>query len=114
MPSDIWSDFLNGVRGGFAELAGNTVGDFAAQAQSDVTAFLTASRDNLERWMQALAEDRISHGDFEFLVLGQRDLAALHALTALGLATATLERFRTGLISLVLSSAFNAVGLRTG
>jgi hypothetical protein len=48
----------------------------------------------------------MSKREFQDLVKGEKDLAKLHALTEAGIATARLERFRSGLITLVIDSAF--------
>lgn len=106
----LWDEYSGAVQGGLDELARNTVGGAVAQARSDASAFLDASRTAFERWLTALAEGALSREDFEFLVRGQKDLARLNALTAVGLAQTRLERFRTGLISLLVSSAFKVVG----
>lgn len=107
---DIWHDYVETVRAGLSELARNTVGDALAEAQADAGAFLASARARLERWLRALGDRALDPVDFEFLLRGQHDLMRLHALTAIGLARARLERFRTGLISLLVSSAFRVVG----
>ncbi|KNG93593.1 hypothetical protein [Pseudaestuariivita atlantica] len=106
-----WDGFLEAVRDGVVVLAKNTVNDAVSQAQNDAQAFIAKTETRLKRWGDALADGVIDLDDFEFLVGGQRDLAQLHALKAIGLAKAQLERFRQGLISLIVTSASEAVGL---
>jgi hypothetical protein len=53
-----------------------------------------------------LAKQQISKAEFTALVDSQKALAALSALTHAGIATATLQRLRDGLIDLVISAAF--------
>lgn len=109
--SDLWEGFAATVKEGVGELARNTVGDFIPQAQADATAFLNASGEKLRKWGDLLANGQISADEFEFLLGSQRDLAKMHALTALGLTATRLERFRTGLISLIVKSAFGVIGI---
>ena len=109
--SDLWDNFLTNIDDGLPDLAKNTVGGFLPQAKADVAAFLEVSTKKLHRWGDLLAERKITVKEFEFLLGSQRDLATLHALTASGVALTRIERFRTGLISLVLKSAFSVVGL---
>ena len=109
--NDFWDDFGQTVRLGLKDLAQNSLGGGLEQAQADAEAFLTAARPKLARWADALASGALTLEEFEFLVQSQRDLAKLHALTAIGLAVTRLERFRTGLISLVVNAALKTIGL---
>lgn len=109
--SGLWDEFAASVKSGVAGLAKNTVGDVLQQANTDAEAFLATSKQALRRWGDLLAEGKITSEDFEFLVRGQSSLAKLLALQSLGVTQARLERFRTGLISLVVSSAFKTLGL---
>lgn len=106
-----WDEFVNSVQEGLKTLAKNTVQDALGQAEKDAKAFIEDSEQAIRRWGDALAQGKITKDDFEYLVGGQKDLAKMHALKAVGLAQARLERFRTGLISLVVSSAFDAIGI---
>jgi hypothetical protein len=112
MPStDLWNDFVDAVQAGVGDLARNTVGDAVDQAHSDAVAFVEASEQSLKRWMEAVKKGILNKEDFASLVRGQRDLAKMHAITSLGLTVTRIERFRTGLISLVISSAFSVLKL---
>ncbi|SDY29818.1 hypothetical protein [Citreimonas salinaria] len=109
--SGSWDEFVDAVREGLKRLAENTVQEAFDQAEADAMVFLQGSEQSLRRWGDALAQGKITKDDFEYLVGGQKDLAKMHALKAIGVTQARLERFRTGLISLVVSSAFDAIGL---
>lgn len=106
-----WEDFVDAVEDGLKTLAKNTVQETLDQAETDAKAFVKESEESLRRWGDALAQGKITKDDFEYLVGGQKDLGKMHALKAAGVAQARLERFRTGLISLIVSSAFDVVGL---
>lgn len=108
-----WNAFIEAVEEGLKTLAKNTVLDALDQAKADAKAFVNDSEESLRRWGDALAQGKITKDDFEYLVGGQKDLAKLHALKAVGLNQVRLERFRTGLISLIVGSAFDAVGIST-
>ena len=109
--SGSWNDFVEAVEEGLKTLAKNTVQEALDQAKADAKAFLNDSEESLRRWGDALAQRKITKDDFEYLVGGQKDLAKMHALKAVGITQTRLERFRTGLISLVVSSAFDAIGV---
>ncbi|WP_342075383.1 hypothetical protein [Yoonia sp. SS1-5] len=106
-----WDGFVQGVEDGVKTLAKNSVGDAVDHARSDAKDFVELNKKSIKRWGEALKAGTISKDDFEFLVGGQKSLAKMHALKALGLSQARLERFRKGLMSLVVRSAFNAVGI---
>ncbi|UWS79098.1 hypothetical protein N1037_17830 [Phaeobacter sp. G2] len=109
--SGSWEDFIDAVQDGLKTLAKNTVQEALDQAETDAKVFVKNSEESLRRWGDALAQGKITKDDFEYLVGGQKDLAKMHALKAVGVTQARLERFRTGLISLIVSSAFDVVGL---
>ena len=109
--SDLWDNFSVSVKEGLPDLTQNTIGGFLPQAEADAVAFLEATGKKLRRWGDLLAEQQITVKEFEFLLVSQRDLATLHALTATGVALTRIERFRTGIISLILKSAFSVIGL---
>ena len=105
-----WDTFEHAVLEGAKALAKNTVKDAIDQAEADAKAFLNDSKESLLRWTESLAQGNITREEFEYLVEGQQDLAKMHALKAVGLSHIGLERFRRGLISLIVSSAFDAIG----
>lgn len=109
--SDNWDGFVSSVQRDVRALAKNTVKEAVDQAESDAKAFLLENKQALRRWGDALGKGQITKDDFEFLLGGQKDLAKMHALKAVGVAQARLERFRVGLVSLVVNSAVEAVGV---
>jgi hypothetical protein len=102
-----FNDFTRTVIAGVPDLARDTLGDFPQAATQDANAFLTEARKDLKRWTKLLAQGKINQQDFTDLVEAKRALAEIHALTQTGIALARLERFRTGLIDLVVNTAFD-------
>jgi len=56
-----------------------------------------------------LAKGELTPQEFKFLTKMEVDLAEFHILTAMGIAQTRLERFRQGLISLIIKSVFAAI-----
>lgn len=54
-----------------------------------------------------LAQGELTHDDFEWLVLGRKDVIELHALKQSGLALVRLERFKNALFDLIIDTAFD-------
>jgi hypothetical protein len=101
-----FGDFQNAVVDGAKILAVQTVGDFATQAQDDAREFLQQTQQKLQTWTTLLKDGEITELEFTALVESQGGLAALRALKLAGIAAASLQRFRDGLMKLVVDSAF--------
>lgn len=102
-----YDDFVKAVEEGVKELAKKTLKGFKQEALTDAKAFLESSKDDLQRWTRLLAHGELSHDDFEWLVLGRKDVAKLHALKQSGLALVRLDRFKNALVDLVIDIAFD-------
>lgn len=102
-----FDEFLDAVRSGSGEIAKKAVQDAIDAGKSDVETFLQQSKDRLEKWTKQLANGEITREEFRFLVKGQADLAAMFALTQLGIAQARIEKFRKLLIDLIVDSAID-------
>lgn len=108
---DVWDDFSDAVKDGAGELAENLFKSWRDEAKEDAEDFIALSRDKLPKWTEALALGHINKAEFDLLVRSLEALVQLNALKAKGLAKQKLEQFRVGLISLVIKSAFGAIGL---
>jgi hypothetical protein len=102
-----FDDYVQAVEGGVKELAKKTLKGFKDEALSDAKEFLQSSQDDLQRWTKLLARGELSQDDFEWLVVGRKDVAELHALKQSGLAMIRLDRFRNALLDLVIDTAFD-------
>jgi galactokinase len=102
-----FDDYVQAVEEGVKELAKKTLKGFKDEALSDAKEFLQSSQDDLQRWTKLLARGELSQDDFEWLVVGRKDVAELHALKQSGLAMIRLDRFRNALLDLVIDTAFD-------
>ena len=100
---------LNDIETGTIQIAQNEGGGLVGQVQADGEAFANAMKADLQLWTQQLASGELSRNDFEFLVRGKQDLATMNALKEAGAARATVDRVRTQLVNLIITSAFKAV-----
>jgi hypothetical protein len=101
-----FDDFINAVTEGAKDLAKDIFNGFENQAKEDVKAFANKAEADLKRWTKLLAEKKLTEQDFGDLVQAKKALAEIHALTQAGIALTKLERFRSGLINLVIDKAF--------
>lgn len=101
-----FEDFKDAVVTGAQALAKELIAGFEAQADADSKAFLARLEADLQRWSKLLATGQLTGRDFADLVQARKALAEMHALTVQGLALLQIERFRTGLINLLIDAAF--------
>ena len=102
-----FDEFGAAVLKGSKDLARQVLGGFEDDAKTDAQAFLDKTEANLRKWTKMLAALELTKQDFEDLVQAQAALAEIHALTQAGVALTRLDQFRTGLINLVIDSAFD-------
>ncbi len=101
-----FEDFVAAVKEGAQGLAENLIKEFKDSAVDDTRAFLKKAEADLKRWTKLLAAKKINEQDFSDLVQAKKALAEMHALTEAGVGQIKLERFRSGLIDLVIDTAF--------
>lgn len=101
-----FDDFIDAVLNGARELAKASFKDLVNEATEDTKAFLEKSKADIQRWTELLAEGKLTQQEFADLIQAKKAVAEIHALTQAGVGLASLERFRTGLIDLVIDTAF--------
>jgi len=99
-------DFANAVLAGAEDLAKELFNDLKENAKTDAQAFLNKAKGDIERWAKMVAERKLTKDELTDLVDAKKALLEMRALTQAGVVQATLERFRTGLLSLVVDTAF--------
>ena len=101
-----FNDFWNALKDELVEFAAYSWKDHQKEAVKDGKKFLEQSKADLERWSKMLAKGELTRDDFEWLLVGKKDLAELVALKQKGLAKVALDRFVNGLIDTIVSTAF--------
>jgi hypothetical protein len=101
-----FEDFIDVIKSGVKDLAKSTLKDFVDRAEEDFESFVESAKEDWKRWTTMLANGQLSMLEFEGLVRGQKDLAVMHALTEAGIAATRIQRFRDGVIALVIDTAF--------
>jgi hypothetical protein len=101
-----FDEFLETLKTELAEFAEYSWKTYKTAAVKDGKSFLEKLKSDLERWTKMLAKGELTRGDFEWLVVGKKDLAELVALKQKGLTKVELDRFVNGLIDTIVSTAF--------
>lgn len=100
---------IDNAREGIEQLAKNLFQEFILQAEQDFDDFALDTKTKLEIWANAAANGQLSKDELAFLIKMRIDVTEMHALTGLGIAQAKLEKFRKGVISLLVKSVMAAV-----
>jgi len=100
-----FDDFTKAVKNGSGDLAKEIFGGLGKEARKDTKAFLEKTEQDMQRWTKLLSAGELTEQDFSDLVEAKQALAEIHELTQKGVALTKRERFRKGLIKLVVDSA---------
>jgi hypothetical protein len=101
-----FDDFTQALINGTRVLAKQLLHEFE-DAVADTKEFLEKRGKDLRRWTQLLARKQLTQQEFVDLLEAQKDLFELHLLRQRVVLLAKLERFRKGLLDLVVNTAFN-------
>lgn len=85
-------------------LALATFKDYKTQAKADALQLLNDMKENLRSWTLQLAQGKLSKADFEFLVLGQKELVEMNALRQAGMALIKADEFKNSLFNLITNT----------
>jgi hypothetical protein len=101
-----FDDFTDAISKGAVQLAKGIFPTLVSEATEDTKAFLAKTKADIEQWTQELADGKLTKQDFTDLIQAKKAVAEIQALTEAGAAEAALEKFRTGLIDLIVNTAF--------
>ncbi|MCK5812603.1 MAG: hypothetical protein KAH03_00020 [Cocleimonas sp.] len=102
-----FEDFIQIVEKSTKKLAKNTLKGFKNEALKDVKTFLEDSKEDLKRWTRLLAIGELSQDDFEWLVIGRKEVIELQVLKQSGLTLVRLDRFKNALLNSVIDTALD-------
>nr|VFK43371.1 MAG: hypothetical protein BECKTC1821E_GA0114239_102513 [Candidatus Kentron sp. TC] len=102
-----FDEFVDAFLEGVKVLAKDVFDGYEDVAVDDAKEFLEKSKEDMQRWTKLLALGALTEQDFSDLVQAKKALAEIHLLRQKGVALTKLERFRSGLINLVVDTAFD-------
>ena len=102
---EFWAQLLANVET-FAVDKWNELKDDAVEDSKD---FLTAVKNDVQRWISLLAEGKLTTDDLGWLIKGKREVAELLFLKQKGLAKPDLDKFFEGLLETIISTAFKLI-----
>lgn len=97
-----FEEILKALRDSLLKLISEEYEDFTDAAQEDIEAFLTASRDKLERWTKLLANGEITLEEYAWLLNSQKDLFVMRTLYNAGISKMRIEVFKNKVINTII------------
>jgi hypothetical protein len=104
MPDIDFKQMIDKLKDEVIDLALSSFEKYKNEAKSDALKLLDELKGNLETWTLQLSEGKLSKTDFDFLVLGQKELIEMDALKQAGLALIKADEFKSSLLKLVTST----------
>ena len=86
--------------------------EFKDDAINDGKDFLEKCKDDLMRWTDLLSTGKLTQDDFEWLLLGKKDLAEMEALKQKGMAKKKLSLFQKGLLDTVKTTVIGIINIK--
>lgn len=90
-------------------LALTTFKSYGKAAKSDAIKLLDDLQDNLKTWTLQLASGELSIEDYEFLVLGQKEVIKMSALKQVGISVIKADEFKNSLFDLIIKSVLKLI-----
>lgn len=92
------------LKKGVSDLAISAFNKYKKEAKTDSLKLLERLKENLKTWTQQLSEEKLSKKDFEFLILGQKELLEMNALKQAGLTAIQIDEFKENLLNLIVKT----------
>lgn len=92
-----------------SNIAVTSVQDHKKEAESDALNLLENLKQNLQTWTLQLAAGELSKDDFEFLVMGQKELVEMNILKQKGMALIKLDELKISLIKQIINTTMGLI-----
>ncbi|WP_221392721.1 hypothetical protein [Dyadobacter sp. NIV53] len=89
---------------GVESVAKESLDGYVNQAKKDGEQALGTIKENLQRWAIEVESGALNKEDLEFLLQGEEALDELVALKEAGLAAVQIDKFRNGLINMIIGT----------
>jgi nicotinamide riboside kinase len=99
-----FENVLETLKNEVVNLAMSTVNNYKNEAKADALSMVNMMKDNLRNWTLELANGEISAKDYEYLVLGQKELIEMNALKQAGLAMIQVDALKNSILNLIIKT----------
>lgn len=111
MANENFQKTIETIKNEAINLALTTFSNFKNEAKADALKLVENVKENLKTWTLQLAEGKLSKEDFEFLVLGQKELIEMNALRQAGVKLNEAEKFKSNLLALIAKTVIGIISL---
>ncbi|MBN9485252.1 MAG: hypothetical protein BGO70_03110 [Bacteroidetes bacterium 43-93] len=99
-----FDELFETLKDGVSSIAKETIGKYAEQATAEGQKALKTLKGDLKSWTEDAKNGDLSAADLDFLLKGREELTEMHALEQLGIAKIQLDKFKNGIIGLIVNS----------
>ncbi len=103
-----FNNFLSDVKKEIASLIESSLNEFRSQVIAAGDEFIEDSKDDIKVWTEQLADGQLSKDDFEWLMRSKETTTKLIILKHIGLTKAQVDKLTTGIIDVVIKTAFKS------
>ena len=100
---------FNQLKKDVSNVAVTSVQQFKNEAETDAQNLLENLKENLQNWTVQLALGAMTKEDFEFLVMGQKELIQMNLLKQKGMALIDLDKLKISLINQIVKTALSVI-----
>ena len=100
---------FNQLKKEVSKVAVASVQQFKNEAEADAQNLLENLKQNLQTWTIQLAAGEISKEDFEFLIMGQKELIEMNILKQKGIALIKLDELKISLIKQIINTTLTVI-----
>ena len=99
-----FDELFESLKSGVEGVAKDSLNDYLTEAKADGVTALNNLKASLQTWAQEVENGSMTAEDLEFLLKGEEGLDEMVALKQAGLAAVHIDKFRNGLINMVIST----------
>ncbi|HUZ58272.1 MAG TPA: hypothetical protein VMU83_05775 [Hanamia sp.] len=95
--------FFKSIKTDVVSLAQESLKDSFKEAKADGMAALNSMKENIKKWSLQVVDKEITIEDFEFQIQTQKEEMEMEALKEAGLKAIELDKFKNGIVGIVVN-----------
>lgn len=107
-----FKELFSTLKDGIFSLAKTSFSDYLNEAVTDGNSIINDLKTNIESWSQLLSDGDIDEDNFKSLLLGQKDLLKMMALTEAGMTEIQIDKFRNGIFDLITNAVMGIISVK--
>lgn len=104
-----FNQLFEDLKTGAESVAKNSLQGYVDEAKKDGQEALSSMKVNLQRWAEEVETGVLTREDVTFLIQEETALAKMNALKQAGLAEVQIDKFKNGLINMILGTLTSLV-----